>query len=371
MRILHCADIHLDSPMTTHFDAEKAKLRREEILHTFRRMVDYAKEHKIDAIMIAGDLFDRAQVSYSIAKEVESVINDARDILFFYLRGNHDHGSFESLLSQPLRNLFTFDENWKYYRMNQKIDGRNVIIAGVEFTNGNNAELCQSLNLNREDINIVMLHGQQTESASKDRESIDLSLLRRKGIDYLALGHVHEHSLKALDERGVYCYPGCLEGRGFDECGVHGFEILDINVHANTNKRIRNFFVPFGKRQVQEISVDVTGAEDSFEISKRIEQTLMDQKVSSVNMISIVLTGSIPVSTKVLCDYIKKQFEHQYFAVRIKNETAFAVNYADYEKDASFRGEYVRQVLADEGLTEAEKAELIHFGFQALGGEDF
>ena len=52
--------------------------------------------------------------------------------------------------------------------------------------------------------------------------------LKNKNIDYLALGHIHGYKEAPLDGRGKYCYPGCLEGRGFDECGKKGFVLLNI-----------------------------------------------------------------------------------------------------------------------------------------------
>ena len=44
MRIIHCADIHLDSQMTANLDKVKAKERKHEILDTFLRMIKYAGE---------------------------------------------------------------------------------------------------------------------------------------------------------------------------------------------------------------------------------------------------------------------------------------------------------------------------------------
>ena len=76
----------------------------------------------------------------------------------------------------------------------------------------------------------MTLHGQLAKYKPKDHvEVINLGELRNKSIDYLALGHVHSYEEGQLLPRGVYCYPGCLEGRGFDETGEHGFVLLDIN----------------------------------------------------------------------------------------------------------------------------------------------
>ena len=63
MKILHCADLHLDSKLTANLDKDRAKERKGEILHTFEKMIQYAVEQEIYVILIAGDLFDTRHVS--------------------------------------------------------------------------------------------------------------------------------------------------------------------------------------------------------------------------------------------------------------------------------------------------------------------
>ncbi len=53
MKILHCADIHLDSAMTANLDKDKARERRSE-LASFKDMVGYAVKECIGVIIIAG-----------------------------------------------------------------------------------------------------------------------------------------------------------------------------------------------------------------------------------------------------------------------------------------------------------------------------
>ena len=66
MKILHCADIHLDSAMTANLDKDKARERRNELLASFKDMVGYAVKERIGVIIIAGDLFViGSQHSYS------------------------------------------------------------------------------------------------------------------------------------------------------------------------------------------------------------------------------------------------------------------------------------------------------------------
>ena len=57
MKIIHCADFHLDAPLA-QLPPDKAALRRNELLQTFGRVVSYAAQHAVDAVLIAGDWFD-------------------------------------------------------------------------------------------------------------------------------------------------------------------------------------------------------------------------------------------------------------------------------------------------------------------------
>ena len=58
MKILHCADIHLDSAMTANLDKDKARERRSELLASFKDMVGYAV--KVTAIIHeCNSSFDR------------------------------------------------------------------------------------------------------------------------------------------------------------------------------------------------------------------------------------------------------------------------------------------------------------------------
>ena len=58
MKIIHCADLHLDSQMTANLTKEQARERKREIIRTFTRMVEYAEKTGVRLIMISGDLFD-------------------------------------------------------------------------------------------------------------------------------------------------------------------------------------------------------------------------------------------------------------------------------------------------------------------------
>ena len=78
MRLIHCADLHLDSKLHTHLDRDRAKRRRDELLRNFERLTGYAAENGAEAVLIAGDLFDRDTVSALARNTVLSVIREQR-----------------------------------------------------------------------------------------------------------------------------------------------------------------------------------------------------------------------------------------------------------------------------------------------------
>lgn len=137
--------------------------------------------------------------------------------------------------------------------------------------------------------------------------------MRNRGIDYLALGHVHEYSSDRLDARGVYCYPGCLEGRGFDEAGEHGFVILDID---EVTGKSDTYFVPFARRNVYVAQVDVTGCANTFEIEQCVRKFLAASGYAKESLVKIELTGTLDVECEKNTEYLCKQFESGFLHLR-------------------------------------------------------
>ena len=58
MKLIHIADVHLDSALQTNLNAIKSKQRRAEIINSFERVVDYASANNVAAILICGDLLE-------------------------------------------------------------------------------------------------------------------------------------------------------------------------------------------------------------------------------------------------------------------------------------------------------------------------
>lgn len=361
MKIIHCADLHLDSKMTANLSKEKAKERKMEILRTFSRMVEYAKKNDVSVILIAGDMFDTRNVSATARNMVRDVILQSPEIDFLYLKGNHDNDNFLSKMDEIPDNLCLFNDKWTTYTYG------NVAISGLELNAENTLTAYNSLVLDHGKYNIVTMHGQLAEYKSKDKtETISLDDLKNKNIDYLALGHVHGYRMQRLDARGVYCYPGCLEGRGFDECGEKGFVVLDVDT---TTRTATSEFVTIAARTLYTLPVDVTGILTTQEAAVRMEEAIAKTQYASKSLIKFVLQGEVDVECELETSFLEEQFAEYFYFVKVYDETKLLVSYQDYEKDASLKGEFIRMVSASD-LTDEEKSQVIRAGILALQGEE-
>ncbi len=357
MKIIHCSDLHLDSKMETNLDKEKARERKNEILITFEKMVEYAKENEVKAIIIAGDMFDKKNVSVKAKKTVENAIRSNPEIDFLYLKGNHDESGFIEENEKP-ENLKTFNShNWTYYQY------EDITIAGIEFGEKSNYDIYNSLILEKNRTNIVIMHGQETNANIKDKaEIININQLKNKNIDYLALGHIHKYKQEKLDNRGIYCYSGCLEGRGFDECGEKGFVLLDIE-----NSKIKTTFIPCCQRTFYEVYVNITGATQTNEIEEKIREKVKD--IPKTSLVKIILTGEVEVGSERDTDYLVKKLEDSFYFIKIYDRPKIKIDYMKWQHEASLKGEFIRLVLKQD-LTDEEKSQIISTGIKALSGEE-
>lgn len=349
MKIIHTADIHLGSKMDSRLPRKIADERKRELRNTFRRMVDYAAENGVSVILLCGDIFDSDRPYKKDKDFFYGVVQDTPGIDFLYLRGNHDT---EGAMPEELpENLKLFSDTWTYYTYG------DVTVAGVEIGEGNRASYEAGLVLDKDKLNIAMLHGQVGDGAD-----IRIKRLRDKNIDYLALGHVHKYMEGRIDARGSYAYCGCPEGRGFDETGERGFILLDIE-----NRRIARRFIPFAARTIREERVDVSGCETAYQAYTAVRGSVGFRKE---DICRIYLTGEVDYDIDGLAADVEKYLEGSCCLCSVKDKTRRKIDVEAFKKDLSLRGEFVRTVLAQTDMSEDDKMTAIRCGLRALDGKE-
>lgn len=357
MKIIHTGDVHLGAAMTS-LPPEKATLRKAEILDGFRRLCTYARENSVGAVLIAGDLFDGNRVSASLRAEVLGAIAAAPSTWFFYVSGNHDD-EFAFAKNLP-KNLFLFSQNhgWQSYELP---DG--VTVTGID-TRNLSPTCYGGLRLRPDSFNIVLMHGDVTKGG-QGQESISLSALQNRNVDYLALGHIHVPTMQAerLDGRGRYRYCGCFEGRGFDECGKRGFFLLEVR----DGKLTAEHFLSLAKREIRLCAADISACESYADVERVAFSALKDAKKEDV--VKLVLRGRHKAGLRKDLPLLCERLSERFFYAKAEDESRLFIDYKQYENDLSERGEFVRVVGRYE-MNEEDRAEILDVGLKALAGED-
>lgn len=352
MKIIHCADIHLGSKLTSKFPEKASRTRRNELRSTFSKMIDFAKQNEVKVIILSGDVFDSDTPLVKDKDLFYDAVRSNPEIDFLYLKGNHDKDGSYSQGAIP--NLKTFDNSgitsYTY---------ENVVISGIELGRTNAVSFYSMIELDKDKLNILMLHGEVSDSMGECR--VKLSELRNKGIDYLALGHIHSHKIAKLDDRGVWAYSGCLEGRGFDECGEKGFVLLDVQQGSITPQ-----FQPFACRTIHKIEFDVSGCGSLYDISQQLKSRT--STLPNDDILRVELTGELSKDIDLSDEDIISELD-SFFFVNVKNKTTVKINADDYTQDRSLIGEFVRGVYDNEDYDDEQKNKLAALGVKLLSGK--
>jgi exonuclease SbcD len=349
MKIIHCADIHLDSRL----DGVNSKERNNELLKTFNKMVDYAAANDVEAVIIAGDLFDAQSVSLKTQNFLIDLFSRHPNIDFLYLKGNHDASDAFGGAQMP-SNFKPFFDVWTTYNYG------GITICGIQTTLDNYQSLYHSLTLNPDNVNIVVMHGQISSSSKPD--SVNLDLLKNKNIDYLALGHYHTFSYDKLDKRGIYCYSGCLEGRGFDEIGEKGFVLLDTQ-----NLKEPRLITGMAYRTVYETDADITGRHSYLDIKDAVLKAV--SHIDSKHYVKVNLIGTYLLGAQKDLHHLLIDFSPMFYSFTLSDKSTLKINIEDYKYDISLKGEFIRSVLKSH-LPQKQKEDVINFGIRALRGEE-
>ena len=368
MRLLHTADLHLDSAFCS-YGVKDAEKQREEGRKLLQRIFDAARSKDCQMILIAGDLFDSRFVSHETA-ELFCALVESCSIPVVVSPGNHDPytessfyakaarrlGDKLSLFTSPELQIFDFDE-------------LGVRVYGYAFTSGfiGNSPLSDvEMPTDNGYLKIFCGHADLDNPVSR---YAPVKLGELEGFDYAALGHVHNVK-EYEDEEGRVRYSGFAQGRAFDELGEGGVWIVDLDGEKCVCQReilsLRAFF---------EKSVDLT-AEDS--------ESEMEEKIWAVAQgfgergayVRVILNGiadeSEMAALKRRVPQISSELGLEY--LEFDDRTLPFLDGEYLERDTTLRGELYRvlrpKLMSDDAEERAVALKALRIGLAAIDGKN-
>lgn len=362
IKILHAADLHMDSPFDGLSD-ELAALRRSEQRRLLDKIAALAREEKVDLVLLCGDLLDSdssyAETALALRQALGSI-----SVPVVIAPGNHDYYSTRS----PYARL-QFPENVHIFNSEElscvEFPEINTRVWGAGFTDPHAENLLSGFSADEDSgyIDILLLHA-DAQNRTSPYCPVSEADLAQSGVDYAALGHIH--SFSGLKKAGdvFYAWPGCPEGRGFDELGEKGVIIADVDKGECAVR-----FVPLDGRRYEILTVDLTGSENQ-------QETVLSSLPGDTqkHIYRIILTGETPVSPDT--EALRRALEERFFALQLRDSTVPCRDiWQDCGKD-TLRGIFLQKLrdAYDAAETQTARDEIIQavrWGLAALdGGEE-
>ena len=225
------------------------RLRRA-LREAFARCVDTALSENVDAVLIAGDLFDGTRLSFETERFLQERFRALAEagIQVIYATGNHDPGQALPAATQEWPSAVTVIRTGEPVLV--EVRRRTGEVVGYVTGAGHStAGECEDLSRRlspRTDTSlpqVALLHTQVTSaSGSEVHQSYapsSIGGLRGAGFHYWALGHVHTRQ-ELCDTPSIY-YCGNLQGRHPRETGAKGGLLVDLSDPAWPQVEFREF----------------------------------------------------------------------------------------------------------------------------------
>ena len=361
LKLLHAADLHLDSAFEA-LPAGKAAIRRDEQRRLLNSLAELASREKVALVLLSGDLLDSGSAYYETGEELLRCLRQIA-VPVFIAPGNHD----PYVPGSPYLRLH-FPENVHIFSGNSiesvLLPERNARVYGAAFTDRRCAPLLRGFHAEKEEgvYQLLCLHGELGNKASA-YNPIAEEELAESGLDYAALGHIHTASGLRRAGNTWYSWPGCPEGRGFDECGEKTVNLVTLDETGGCLLETASI----ATRRYEQLRVDVTGGDPLLMIHTR----LPDDTVRDVYR--VVLTGETESAPDLHRLY--QNLSEMFFELQLRDETHLRRDLWERAGEDSLRGIFLRKLKEryDAAKSDAEKQQIeqaARWGLAALNNAE-
>jgi DNA repair protein SbcD/Mre11 len=260
-RFVHTADLHLDSPLRSLSlrNPDLAALVGDATRQALVRIVDLCLDEQVDALIIAGDLYDGDQTSMKTARFLATQMQRLHEagISVFKIRGNHDALSkiTQELVLPPSVKVFS----GRAEAVELARGGLNVAIHGLSFSKPQAPEsLFPKYKAPVQGaVNIGIMHTSLAGAPGHDLYApCSVAELHGSGFDYWALGHIHQRTHHAGARTVIM--PGMPQGRDINEAGEKTVSLVTVGDDGTVSVEERLTSLA----QFARVTVDVSAAQD-------------------------------------------------------------------------------------------------------------
>lgn len=349
---VHIADIHLGlSLKSVKYPLELAKERRQAIWDTFKRVIDYTIENKIDFLLIAGDLYEEEYFTLGDINRVKELFEYAEGVNILISTGNHDYIHKNSLYKQvrwPENvHIFTSDgiNKKEYKNLDTVVYGYSWDKVEIKDDQILDKDLEKSDCKNK----IMLIHADVLSKSSYLPTTLEK--LSSKNMTYIGLGHIHKGQIF----NGNIAYPGVLEPTSFKEEGEKGFILGKIDKDLTLN------FKAFSKKMFKIVDIDINENMGYLDIIN--EFSLLKEKERTFYRVK--LNGYIQnnIDKEALITDISNKFH--YIEIEDKTIPDYDIEALENDYKDGLLGEFIKNMKNNDLEDEIVK-DALYLGLEAL-----
>lgn len=245
---IHASDLHLDtvfSGLSKDIPSNLATILHNSTFVAFNRLIQLCITHHPDFLLLSGDIYNEEDYSirailtlrdgcYTLEKE---------GIQVFIVHGNHDpYSSRMKSITWP-KNVTIFDTEVTSVPYTAKDGTLLARIYGISHASNKESKNLALQFHRTEDtcLHIAMLHCTVGSPQHYDRYApCSTKNLIDAGMDYWALGHVHEY--QEISQDPLIVYPGCTQGLHIHEQGEKGCVLVTTKQQGSKLTLYKKFY---------------------------------------------------------------------------------------------------------------------------------
>jgi DNA repair exonuclease SbcCD nuclease subunit len=359
MRLLHFADLHLDTPFRWA-PPQLARARRAGLRATLGRIVELARDQRVDALTCGGDLYEQERVTPDTVAYLQSTFASLDPVPVLLAPGNHDWLGPDSPYARaawsPNVHIFTRDRLTPY----ELADGCTVWGAAHRAP-ANTAGFLDDFAVPGSGVHIGVFHASQVEwpagqsAGQVPHAPFHAEQITRAGLTHALLGHFHTPR-----DTATHTYPGNPDPLTFGETGRRGAVLLTVSESG----QIRTERYDVATAAVHDLTVDVTGASHADEV----RQQVLAAVEGLTGAVRVTLTGELGDEVDLRLDLLAAACP-PWLDVLVPRVGVLRPGY-DLQALAgqpTVRGQFVRDVLAAD-LDDDQRRRVLVTGLRALDG---
>lgn len=196
LKLIHISDLHIGKRLYG-FDLE------DDQRYIFQEIVDIINNEKVDAVLIAGDIYDRADPSATAVRIFDDFLSMLAETgaETFIIYGNHDSGqriAYGSKLFDKTGIHFSpvYDGEATHFTMEDDFGPVNIYMLPY-LRSVDAEEALKTINVDKSERNVIVSHQFVTSAVFDSSEEMNIGTLDNidgsyyEDFDYAALGHIH------------------------------------------------------------------------------------------------------------------------------------------------------------------------------------